>query len=134
MNHWLVKTEPGEYSYQMLQRQHRGEWTGVRNNLALKYLRQMKLADSVMVYHTGNEKAVVGLATVVREAYPDPTDPDAKAVAVDLQAAAPLAHPVALLQIKSHPAFANWELVRIPRLSVMPVSELQFKQILALAK
>ncbi len=134
MNHWLVKTEPDEYSYQMLQRQGRCAWTGVRNNLALKYLRLMKADDQVLVYHTGSEKAVVGLATVVREAYPDPTDASAKAVAVDLQAAALLAHPVSLQQIKAAPIFTTWELVRIPRLSVMPVSDLQFKRILELAK
>lgn len=133
MARWLVKTEPDEYSFADLQKEGRDVWDGVRNHAALKHMRSMKVGDEVLVYHTGKERAIVGLANVVREAYPDPQAGDPKWVVVDLEAVAPLANPVTLAAIKADPAFADWELVRISRLSVMPVPDHLWERIMAMA-
>jgi predicted RNA-binding protein with PUA-like domain len=124
-----VKTEPSTYSYDDLERQKTAVWDGVKNNLALKHLRQMKPGDRVLVYHTGDEKAVVGLAEVMSEAYPDPKHKDAKLAVVDLRALGRLTRPVPLAEIKKDRAFADLALVRIGRLSVMPASAEQFKRL-----
>jgi predicted RNA-binding protein with PUA-like domain len=128
-NYWIVKTEPSTYSYDDLERQKTAVWDGVKNNLALKHLRQMKPGDRVLVYHTGDEKAVVGLAEVMSEAYPDPKHKDAKLAVVDLRALGRLTRPVPLAEIKKDRAFADLALVRIGRLSVMPASAEQFKRL-----
>ena len=128
-NYWIVKTEPSTYSYDDLERQKTAVWDGVKNNLALKHLRQMKPGDRVLVYHTGDEKAVVGLAEVMSEAYPDPKHKDAKLAVVDLRALGRLTRPVPLAEIKRDRAFADLALVRIGRLSVMPASAEQFKRL-----
>ena len=128
-NFWIVKTEPSTYSYDDLERQKKAVWDGVKNNLALKHLRQMKPGDRVLVYHTGDEKAVVGLAEVMSEAYPDPKHKDAKLAVVDLRALGRLTRPVSLAEIKRDRAFADLALVRIGRLSVMPASAEQFKRL-----
>lgn len=133
MARWLVKTEPDEYSFEDLQRAGRDVWDGVRNHAALKHMWSMKLGDEVLVYHTGKERAIVGLARVVREAYPDPEADDEKWIVVDLEATRPLARPVTLAEIKADPAFAGWELVRISRLSVMPVPDPLWERIMAMA-
>ncbi len=129
-NHWIVKTEPSTYSFDQLERDGTTVWDGVRNNLALKHLREMKRGDRVLVYHSGEEKAVVGLAEVAAEAYPDPKQKDPKLVVVDLKAAGRLPRPVPLAEIKQEPAFADLALVRIGRLSVAPASAEQFKRLL----
>ena len=131
-NYWIVKTEPSTYSYDDLERQKTAVWDGVKNNLALKHLRQMKPGDRVLVYHTGDEKAVVGLAEVMSEAYPDPKHKDAKLAVVDLRALGRLTRPVSLAEIKRDRAFADLGLVRMGRLSVMPASADQFRRILKL--
>ena len=131
-NYWIVKTEPSTYSYDDLARQKTAVWDGVKNNLALKYLRQMKPGDPVLVYHTGDEKAVVGVAEATSEAYPDPKQKDAKLAVVDLRAVERLPRPVPLAEIKKDRAFADLALVRIGRLSVMPASADQFKRIVKL--
>jgi predicted RNA-binding protein with PUA-like domain len=131
-NYWIVKTEPSTYSYDDLARQKTAVWDGVKNNLALKHLRQMKPGDQVLVYHTGDEKAVVGLAEVVSAAYPDPKQKDPKLAVVDLKARARLPRPVPLAEIKTDRAFADLGLVRMGRLSVMPATANQFKRLLAL--
>ena len=131
-NYWIVKTEPSTYSYDDLARQKAAVWDGVKNNLALKHLRQMKPGDQVLVYHTGDEKAVVGLAEVVSAAYPDPKQKDPKLAVVDLKARARLPRPVPLAEIKTDRAFADLGLVRMGRLSVMPATANQFKRLLAL--
>ena len=128
-NYWIVKTEPSTYSYDDLERQKTAVWDGVKNNLALKHLRQMKPGDRVLVYHTGDEKAVVGLAEVMSEAYPDPKHKDAKLAVVALRALGRLTRPVPLAEIKKDRAFADLALVRIGRLSVMPASAEQFKRL-----
>jgi predicted RNA-binding protein with PUA-like domain len=130
--YWIVKTEPSTYSYDDLARQRTATWDGVKNNLALKYLRLMQPGDRVLVYHTGAEKAVVGVAEVVSAAYPDPKQRDPKLAVVDLKAAGRLPKAVDLAQIKGDRAFADLGLVRIGRLSVMPTSPEQFKRLLAL--
>ena len=119
---WLVKTEPSVYSFQQLQQERRTVWDGVANPLALKYLAQMRRGDHVVVYHTGSEKAAVGIARVVRGAYPDPKQKSPRLVVVDLAADRPLPRPVTLAEIKASPRFTDFELVRLPRLSVMPMS------------
>lgn len=133
-NRWLVKTEPSVYSFQRLQQERRTVWDGVSNPLALKHLGQMRRGDHVIVYHTGNEKAAVGIARVVRGAYPDPTQKNPRFVVVDLAADRPLARPVTLAEIKANPRFAGFELVRLPRLSVMPVTAAHWSVLEALAK
>ena len=131
-NYWIVKTEPSTYSFDDLTRQKTAVWDGVKNNLALKHLRQMKPGDRVLVYHTGDEKAVVGVAEVASEAYPDPMQKDPKLAVVDLKAGERLPRPVPLAEIKKERAFADLALVRIGRLSVMPASPDQYKRLLVL--
>jgi predicted RNA-binding protein with PUA-like domain len=134
MNHWLVKTEPEAYSAHDLEREKRTAWTGVSNPVALKHLRAMADGDEVMVYHTGAERAVVALAVVAGKPRPDPADKSGKAVLVELEFRQWLAKPVDLATIKGEPAFASFDLVRISRLSVMPVSGAHWKRIMALAE
>ena len=128
---WLVKTEPSEYGYDDLEKAGRATWDGVRNPAALRNLALMKQGDGVIVYHTGGEKAAVGLAEVAREAYPDPKAKDARLLVVDLVAKARLARPLSLAEIKASPAFATSPLVRQGRLSVVPLSAPQWKLLLA---
>ena len=128
-SYWIVKTEPSTYSYGDLERQKKAVWDGVKNNLALKHLRQMNPGDRVLVYHTGDEKAVVGVAEVTSEAYPDPKQNDPKLAVVDLRAVGRLPRPVPLAEIKKDRAFADLALVRIGRLSVMPASAEQFRRL-----
>jgi predicted RNA-binding protein with PUA-like domain len=120
---WLVKTEPGSYSYSDLERDKKTSWTGVRNPVAAKHLRAMRSGDVVLVYHTGKEKAVVGVARVSKPAYPEPGADDPRWVAVDLEPLRALPAPVALSALRAEPACKDFALVRVPRLSVMPVPD-----------
>lgn len=133
MAYWLLKTEPGSYAFADLVREGRTAWTGVKNPTAQKHLRAMKAGDRAAVYHTGDEKAAVGVAEVAREAYPDPGGGGALAC-VDLVPREPLPAPVALGALKAHPAFAGSPLVRQGRLSVVPLTAEQWKALQALAK
>jgi predicted RNA-binding protein with PUA-like domain len=126
---WLLKTEPGDYSWDELERAGRARWDGVRNPAALRNLGAMKPGDRVLVYHTGDEKAVVGVAEVVRGAYPDPKYPDGKLLVVDLEPRARLARPVTLAEIKALAEFRDSPLVRQGRLSVVKVTAAQWKAI-----
>lgn len=119
---WLVKTEPQAYSYADLEREGRATWDGVTNPAALKNLRAMQAGELVVVYHTGDEKAAVGLARVARAAYPDPRAGQAHLVVVDLEPVGRLPAPVSLAAIKASPLFADSPLVRQGRLSVVPLS------------
>lgn len=130
MAFWLLKTEPEEYGYADLVAAGRDRWDGVKNPTALKHLRAMVPGDQAFIYHTGKERAVVGLAEVVSHPYPDPEAGDPRLVVVDVVPRGRLAQPVPLAAIKADPAFAGWELVRIPRLSVMPVSPEHWERIL----
>jgi len=132
--YWLLKTEPGEYSYNDLERDGRTVWDGVSNNLALKYLREIRRGDLAFIYHTGDEKALVGIAEVVTDPYPDPARQDKKLVVVDVKPKERLPHPVPLSDIKGRSEFADFELIRLPRLSVMPVKEAQWSRLLSLAR
>ena len=133
MSAWLFKTEPDEYSFQSLQKEGKATWNGVRNNAALKNLRAIKKGDTVFIYHTGGEKQIVGLAKVTAAAYPDPKEKDEKLVVVDLAPLKPVNQPVTLQQLKEDARFKAFDLVRISRLSVMPVPAELEKILLKLA-
>ena len=126
---WLFKTEPSSYSFQRLQRDKKTVWDGVKNNLALKYLSGVKNGDWILIYHTGDEKSVVGVGQALSAAYPDPEKEDPKLVVVDIRPIEPLSRPVTLAEMKANPKLAKFDLVRLPRLSVMPVSEEQWQAI-----
>lgn len=121
MPHWLFKVEPDCYSFADLTRDGSTVWDGVANAVAQKHLRAVRPGDRVFYYHTGDEKAVVGEMEVTAGPTPDPADPAGKRVTVTVKPVRPLPAPVTLAAIKAVPAFAGWELVRQPRLSVMPV-------------
>lgn len=131
---WLFKSDPDTYSFADLERDRQTVWDGVSNNLALKHLRSTHRGDAVLIYHTGEEKAVVATAEVVSEPYADPKQKDARLAVVDLKAGRRLARPVTLAEIKQQVSLKDFALVRLPRLSVMPVSELQWNAIMELAK
>lgn len=133
MNYWLLKTEPDEYSYGDLEEAGRDTWDGVANNLALKHMRNMKVGDQAFIYHTGKERAVIGVAGVVREAYPDPDADQERLIIIDVAARHWLPRPVTLAEIKADPAFADWDLVRNSRLSAMAVPPKLWERILAMA-
>jgi predicted RNA-binding protein with PUA-like domain len=134
MSHWLFKEEPGCYSFTDLERDGSTTWSGVTNALAQKHLRAIKKGDKVFFYHTGKEKAVVGVMEVTADPTPDPDDPAGKRVVVKLKPLRRLKTPVDLAAIKADKTFAEWELVRIGRLSVMPVSDAIWKKIEAMSE
>lgn len=125
-NHWLLKTEPSTYSWNDLEREKTAVWDGVSNPVALKNIAAMKPGDDALIYHTGDEKAVVGLARVTKAAYPDPKAKDARLVVVEIAPVRPLTRPVTLQEIKADPTFGESPLVRQGRLSVVPLSDAQF--------
>lgn len=133
-NIWLLKTEPSTYSYADLERDRRTTWDGVRNPAALKFLRAMKAGDIALIYHTGEERQIVGIAEVAKDAYADPKHNDPKLAVVDLEASQRLPKPVTLAAIKSQKVFAGFELVRQPRLSVMPVPAAVVQKLMAMAR
>ena len=122
MAYWLVKSEPGTWSWDQHAKAGADAWTGVRNFQARAHLQAMKPGDRVLFYHSGDDKAVVGVSEVARAAYPDATDPSGAFVAVDLKAVGPVQRPVKLSEIKAEPKLANMVLVRNSRLSVQPVT------------
>lgn len=132
MNYWLVKTEPGTFSWADLQGAGQTVWDGVRNFQARNYLKAMKKGDTVLIYHSGDDKAFVGLGTLAKEAYPEPGAPDW--VAVDIRAGEALKKPVTLAQIKATEALANMVLVRASRLSVQPVTASEFDLIFRMSR
>lgn len=133
MAHWLVKSEPAKYSFEDLQREGKTLWDGVRNNAAALHLRAMKLGDEVFYYHSQEGLAVVGIAKVVREAFPDPTDATGRFVAVELAPVRPLPKPVTLAEIKVNPSLAGMTMLREFRLSVSPVKPDEWAVILKMA-
>ncbi len=130
--YWMVKQEPEGYSWDDLTRDGRTDWTGVRNFQARNNLRQMKVGDRVLFYHSGEQKAVVGIAQVAKAAYPDPAADEAQWVAVDIKPVKPLREPVPLVAIRAHPKLSNLSLVRQSRLSVMPVTKEEFETIVVM--
>jgi predicted RNA-binding protein with PUA-like domain len=130
---WLFKEEPTHYSYDDLARDRKTSWSGVKNPLAQKHLRSVKKGDRIFYYHTGDEKAVVGIAKASGDAYADPKDKAGKLATVDVVPVRKLPRAVTLAQIKAKPFFKDLPLVRISRLSVMPVSDREWAEIEKLA-
>jgi predicted RNA-binding protein with PUA-like domain len=126
---FLFKEEPTHYAWADLVRDGKASWTGVKNPLAQKHLRSVKKGDRIFYYHTGDVKAVVAIAKASGDAYPDPEDRDGKLFAVDVVPVRALARPVTLAEIKASAAFQDFPLVRISRLSVMPVSDKEWAEI-----
>ena len=126
---WLFKTEPSAYSFQQLEKDKKTVWDGVKNNLALKNLKEIKNGDEILIYHTGDEKAAVGVARALSGAYPDPSKKDPKLLVVDIEAMKPLPRPVTLAEVKANSKLAKFDLVRLPRLSIMQVNDEQWKLI-----
>ncbi len=134
MGLWLFKEEPGHYSFLDLRREGTTLWDGVSNNLARQNLRQVRAGDRIFFYHTGKEKAIVGEAKAVSGPLPDPAADDPKAVVVRVEAVRQLPHSVSLGRIKHDPALTDWDLVRLPRLSVLPVTEAQWRRVEELSR
>jgi predicted RNA-binding protein with PUA-like domain len=126
---WLFKEEPANYSFDAFVKDGKTVWSGVKNPLAQKHLRSVKKGDTIFYYHTGDEKSVVGIARATGDAYSDPNDKTGKAAVVDIAPVQKLARPVTLKEIKADPAFKDFALVRISRLSVMPVSAAEWRRI-----
>ena len=133
MAYWLIKSEPSAYSWDQLVKDKKTSWTGVRNFQAQINLKAMKVGDRAFFYHSGEGKEIVGIAEVVKAAYPDPTDKDGKAVAVDVKAVEPVKHAVTLAAIKADPKFKEMKLVRQSRLSVSPVSDEHWKLLMKMS-
>lgn len=129
MAQWLVKEEPEHYNYDQLVHDGKTVWAGVRNPLAQKHLRTIRKGDRIFYYHTGKEKAVVAVARALSDAYPDPDDRDGSLFVVDIAPEKKLARPVTLKEIKADAAFASFALVKMSRLSVMPVSDAEWTRI-----
>jgi predicted RNA-binding protein with PUA-like domain len=127
MAHWLLKSEPSAYSWDQLVKEKHTSWTGVRNPQASLNLKAMKPGDRCFFYHSGEGKEIVGIAEVIKSAYPDPTDKAGKAVTVDIKAIKPVKQPVTLAAIKADSTFKDFKLVRQSRLSVVPVSDEHWK-------
>ncbi len=132
--YWLVKSEPAKYAYADLVRDGKTVWDGVRNNAAALHLKAMKTGDEVLYYHSQEGLAVVGVAKVVREAFPDETDPAGRFVAVELAPVRELKRPVTLQEMKANPALASLEMIRQGRLSVSPVRPDEWAAILKMAE
>ena len=126
---WLFKEEPSSYSFDALKKDGGTVWAGVRNPLAQKQLRGVRKGDRIFYYHTGNQKAIIAVAKATSDAYPDPKDKTGKAAVVDIAPERALARPVTLAEIKASKAFASFPLTRLPRLSVMPVTDAEWKEI-----
>jgi predicted RNA-binding protein with PUA-like domain len=130
---WLFKEEPSNYSFDELMKDKSTTWTGVKNPVAQKSLHAVKKGDRIFFYHTGKEKSVVGIAKALGDAYDDPNDKTGKLAVVDVGPVRKLARPVTLAEIKADPSFRTFPLVRISRLSVMPVSDDEWRRIEAKA-
>ena len=133
MSYWLLKTEPDCYAWDDLARDGKTVWDGVTNALALKHIRTMKKGDLALIYHTGGERQAIGIAEVTRAPYADPNADDERQVVIDLKPKRKLRRPVTLDEIKADPAFAGWDLLRISRLSVVPVPEPMWERLEELA-
>ena len=130
---WLLKTEPNEYSYTDLEKENTAVWDGVKNALALKNMRTMLPGEEVFIYHTGKERRIVGVAQVASIAYPDPKLTDVKRLVIDIQAVRKLPEPVTLAQIKQDENMRGFELIRLPRLSIVPVLPQHWQHLLEMA-
>ena len=134
MARWLLKTEPDSYAWDDLVREKKTVWDGVANATALKHIRTMKKGDLAIIYHTGDERAAIGVAEITSDPYPDPKEQDERLAVINLKPRTKLPHPVTLSDIKADKAFAGWDLLRISRLSVVPVPDAMWKRLEELAK
>ncbi len=134
MNYWLFKSEPFKYSFDDLKKDGTTHWDGVRNHLAAKHMRTMKVGDKGFFYHSNEGLEIVGTVTVTKEYYPDPTDPKGKFIMVDVKYDSPLKRPVTLKEIKADPALSEMALVKLMRLSVGPVREEEWDHIIEMSK
>ena len=132
-NYWLLKSDPEDYGFDDLIKDGSAVWDGVTNNLALQNLRKVKKGDVILIYHTGAEKALVGLATATSNPYPGPKADNEKLVVIDLKPKKRVKRTVTLSEIKALPEFADFQLVKLPRLSVMPVSQDEYQRLAELA-
>jgi predicted RNA-binding protein with PUA-like domain len=132
--HWLFKTEPSVYSYQQLVKDKQTMWDGVGNNLALKHLKDIKKGELIFIYHTGDEKAAVGVAKALGGAYPDPSKGNPRLLVVDIEPVRALPKPVTLAEVKAHPKLKNFDLVRNSRLSIMKLTDEQWEIMEGMAK
>ena len=130
---WLFKTEPTSYSFEQLERDGKTTWDGVKNPVARKHLGAVHRGDAILIYHTGDEKAVIGTAKATSDGYADPKSSDARAMVVDITAGKRLRRPVTLAEVKAQRSLATFVLARQPRLSVMPVTDAQWAEIERLA-
>jgi len=131
---WLFKEEPSHYGFDALVKDKHAIWSGVKNPVAQKHLHAVKRGDRIFYYHTGNEKSVVGIALALGDAYPDPEDTTGKSAVVDVGPVRKLERPVTLAEIKADARFKTFPLVRISRLSVMPVTDVEWKRIEKMAR
>jgi predicted RNA-binding protein with PUA-like domain len=132
--HWLLKSEPDDYSFEDLEREGRAVWDGVGNPVALKHMRRVRPGDLAFFYHTGAERAIVGIARVETMAYPDPESDDERLVVFEVSPEERLPTPVTLRRVKASKEFSDWELVRLPRLSVMPVPGHLWDRVVAMSR
>lgn len=133
MSYWLLKSDPETYSFNDLERDKKTVWDGVSNSLALKHIRSMKKGDAAFIYHSGEEKSIVGTVEIVSDPYPDPKQSDPKLAVIELKFKEWLKQPVTLAAIKARKEFADFALVRMSRLSVVPVTSAQWKSLLVMS-
>ena len=134
VNYWLVKQEPKSYNFSILKKDKKTVWDGVHNNLALKHINNMKKGDLILFYHSGYEKQVVGIIQVSSKPYSNPEETNERFVVVDVKYKKELQNPVTLSEMKKQKKFKNWELLRISRLSVMPVPKEIWNSIIKMSK
>lgn len=134
VNYWLAKQEPSSYNFEKLKTEKKTTWDGVHNNLALKHINNMKKGDQIMFYHSGDQKQIVGIMEVISKPYSNPKESNKRFVVVDVKYKKQLSKPVTLSEIKKQKKFQNWELLRISRLSVMPVPKNIWDSIIKMSK
>ncbi len=134
MDYWLCKQEPSTYNLESLEKEKRTTWDGVHNNLALKNMRQMRKGDLAFFYHSGDQKQIAGIMEIISEAYPNPKEKDPRFVVINVKFKKRLARPVTLDEIKTNKAFQDWDLLRISRLSVMPVPAQIWNEIIKISQ
>ena len=134
MNYWLLKEEPKNYSFDILEKEKNTTWDWIKNNLALKHIKQIKKGDELFIYHSGVEKLIIGIAKAISKPYPDPNQNNEKLLVFDIKIKKRLKRAISLKEIKSNSIFKDFELVRLPRLSVMPVSQKYWNYIIKLSE
>ena len=134
MNYWLLKEEPKNYSFDILEKEKNTTWDWIKNNLALKHIKQIKKGDELFIYHSGVEKLIIGIAKAISKPYPDPNQNNEKLLVFDIKIKKRLKRAISLKEIKSNSIFKDFELVRLSRLSVMPVSQKYWNYIIKLSE